>query len=74
MKKVLVRISFVLSLLLFVVGIYMFFNYLGKNDTMMLIFLGVTVLGLAGLILIIIFSVKKMNKIKDEINSGPTEE
>ncbi len=73
MKSVLVKILGVLSLLIFVVGLYMMINYAGKNDTMFLIFLGIMFLGLIGLGLIIFFIIRKMKKMNEDINTPRVE-
>ena len=58
MKSVIYKILFVLFLLMFFVGGYMTINYM-SNVKMLLIFLGVTVVGLGGIILEIVFYVKR---------------
>ena len=70
--KIVYKVLGILFLMATFVGAFMMFNSIGKNNTMVLIWMGVFLggmLGLAVLVIIYIHNKKKaINKIKDENN------
>ena len=68
MKKfldVLYKILAVVILITTFVGFYMMISYMGRNNTMTLIFMGVFLAGCLGFALMVVLSVRKKHKSED---------
>lgn len=69
LKKVLITILSIFFFACMFVGFYMFIQYAGRNTKMMLIFIGITLVGVIGIVieaLIIYTRKKRLSKKEDE--------